>query len=355
VEQFEAEAISRRDERRLRLTRIHPQAYSFRQTAPDQMLALLDEGRQLARGLGEPAWELFFDYWMIETLAVYKGDYSTLIARGVRLVLEVRKPGLSDHPLRFDIFCTLVSIYLGVDPRGYASSIRETLAELGKQVPEEGSDRYHLRELLSWFAFELGHYDEARARCLDDLALLDADPDRQRALHHELNAYTRLCHVSFRRDDFQELEEFAEQSEERARRSAIYRFELALALLWSALVARRNRCEDRARRLSRQAINRVSRLGLLPNDEYFDALAAFHEAGGELDRAWETRTRELEGKLGKGQLGAEADCRLQRCRLLVLMGHPIEEEAAGLRQAASRLRDPTWHLTELERLLREGR
>src|SRR5947209_12615953 len=145
IHDYEEAARSAGDGERLRLSRLHTEAYSHRQTAPDRMMALLEEGRRLARRLDEPWWVLFFDHWMLETLIYYKDDYRDVIERGIRATLELRKPGFEKYPLRFGIWCNLVAAYLCVDPRGHAPAIREALAYLGTQARGEGGDRYLLQ------------------------------------------------------------------------------------------------------------------------------------------------------------------------------------------------------------------
>src|SRR4051794_34926010 len=105
VDEFESRARASGDRQRLRLAQIHPEAYHFRHTNPDQTLALFDEGRRLAVALAEPWWVLFYDHWYLETLIYYKDDYRHIIDRAVRAPLELRKPVHEQHPLRFFIHC----------------------------------------------------------------------------------------------------------------------------------------------------------------------------------------------------------------------------------------------------------
>jgi hypothetical protein len=351
VAEYEREAQARGDRERVRLARIHNDAYSFRQVEPDSMLALLEEGRQMARVLREPWWELFFDHWIVETFIYYKDDYRQVIDKAVRCTLELRKPGCEDHPLRFAIFCNLVAAYLCVDPRGYADSIHEALAYLRTEVPPRGGERFLLQARRHWFAFELGRYDEARVLALEELAMADVEPDRHLARHHEIDTWKALCNIAFRQRDFDSLRSQALIGEERARSTSEYRAELALFLLWQAFLARRDRQEERARRLFRQAVQRMSALGKMPDGSWYDAMASYHETGGEHEQAWAAREREVQECLGKGQLAYEAECRLKRCRLLRLMGRPLDGEVEAAREATTRLRDPRWYRAELEKIL----
>jgi hypothetical protein len=46
----------------------------------------------------------------------------------------------------------------------------------------------------------------------------------------------------------------------------------------------------------------------------------------------------------------EARCRLKRCRLLVQMGLPAEEDLRAARAAAAKLRHPEKYVEEIDRL-----
>ena len=58
---FESEARGSGDLERMRLVSLVYEADRHRETTPDRMLALLDEGRRLARQLQEPWWVLFYE------------------------------------------------------------------------------------------------------------------------------------------------------------------------------------------------------------------------------------------------------------------------------------------------------
>jgi hypothetical protein len=71
---FESEARAGGDEQRLRLVGLVYEADLHRETNPDRMLALLEEGRRLARRLREPWWTLLYDDRRAGALMKYKGD-----------------------------------------------------------------------------------------------------------------------------------------------------------------------------------------------------------------------------------------------------------------------------------------
>jgi hypothetical protein len=352
IRDFEWQARAEDDSKRVRLTQFHPDAFQHRHTDPDLMMALLDEGRRLARSLGEPWWVLFFDHWRVETLIYYKEDYTGLLDLAVQTALDLRKPALDQHPLRFSIWCNLVAAYLCIDPRGYVTAIQQALDHLQQEVPAEGEEKYLLIARRHWFAYELGRLQEANDLALEELAIADADPDHWIALHHRVDTYKTLCRIAHRRDDWPALLDYATAGEELARSQGTkYRYELAAFVLSQALWSRHEGREEEAKRLCRRATAQMARLGKTGDGSYYDALCAYHELGGELERALRARDRELEEIQGKGQLAYECECRLKRCQLLRKMGLPLEKETALVRQAMTRLRDRTWYQEELERIL----
>ncbi len=348
IHDFEEQAREAGDAQRVRLTTIHSQAYDHRQTDPDRMLSTLHEGRRLAMALREPWFVAFFDHWITETFIYYKDDYREVIDHAVRLTLEMRKPIFDQCPLRFGVYCNLVAAYLCVDPRGYARAIREALDYLATLVPPEGGDRYLLQARRHWFAYELGEFDEANRLALEELEMADGDPDRHTARHHEIDTLKALCWVAFRRHDWTALANHADLGEECAR-AMEYRYELSQFLLWQALIAAREGRRDEAKRLCRQGTHQMARLGQPPGESYYDALAAYHEVGGDLLAAWVVRERELTTSVGKGQLAYESQVRIKRVRLLRRMGRDINEEEAAAREAIAKVREPEWYLRDLER------
>jgi hypothetical protein len=332
----------------VRMAQVHEEAYGYRQIDPRRMYALLSEGKVLAQRLNEPWWLAFFEHWQIETLIYYLDDYRQVLDRAVALTLELRKPVFTPYPLRFGIYCNLVAAYLCIDPRGHASAIREALAYLGQIVPEVGGDRYLLLARRHWFAYELGEYDEAHRLALEELTLADRDSDRHTALHHEVDTYKALCWIAFAREEWSQLDYWADLGEEKARQLG-YRYELALFLLWRALVALLRHDRPAATRLHRLATATMQRVGQSPGESFYDGLARYAEEMGQLAQAWNIREEELNHLLNKGQLAYEAQVRIKRVRLLRLLDRPQDNELHAAEAALARLRAPEWYQRELRR------
>jgi hypothetical protein len=346
---FEAEARAAGDQQRLRLVELTWLPDQHRETNPDSMLALLAEGRLLARKLREPWWELYYEARRAGALMKYKGDVAAGLELSVRNALEARKPLYENYPYRFGIYDDLVVAYLYTDPVGYADEVREALQWLARHAPAAGSPRYLVAARRRWLHDELGELDAAEEMARQGLALAAGDEDCTTARWHAVFCFSHLCQLAWQRRDWAALAERTRAGEELAQ-GADLKLELAEFQLWQALLARRDRDEARARLLWRQACQRVDRLGMPPDHIWFDALCAYHGQGGEWSAELAARDRELALLLGKGRHAAECRCRVERCRLLRRMGRPLADELLAARIATSRLRRPAAVLSQLRRI-----
>jgi hypothetical protein len=352
-DRFEIEALQAGDPERIRLARLHHQAYDQREADPDRALALIAEGRRLAERLRQPWWALYYDHYRVHALLHFKQDYRAVLDLAVRNTLEVRKPEYAEFPRRLLIHDDLVSAYIGIDPVGNAGPIREALAYLDGEVPPDGEDRYMLLGACRQFALDLGDLDEAEVAAQRSLALADADLERGRARHFQVFTYAGLAEIAWRRGDLSALGEAAAAGEEVVRQVG-HKVELAGFLMWQALLARHAGEEGRAGRLYRQSAGRITRVRMPPDSAWFDAESAFHELGGELGRALLVRDRELDLIGGRGRLAYECRCHVKRCRLRARLGCLSAEHLDAARAAAGRLRQPAAPLAELERIEKGG-
>ncbi len=347
---FEAEARARGDEERMRLVNLVYEADQHRETDPDRMLALLNEGRHLARQLGEGWWTLFYDDRRAGALMKYKGDAQAGLELAVRNALEARKPVYERFPWRFRIHDHLIVGYLNTDPVGYAAEIREALTYLEQDIPVEGSPKYLVIARRRWLAGELGLHDEAEELAHRALAMAASDRDQATARSHAVFCFSHLCEIAYRRRDWRSLTEQSAVGEGLTRQVG-HLLELAEFLMWQALLARRDGDPVRSARLCQQAKRRVAQLGMPPDHIWFDALCAYHAEANDLAEELEARDAELELLRHRGRWAAESRCRIERCRLRARLGLPVAEEVAEARAIIGRLRKPEVVLRELEHVV----
>jgi tetratricopeptide (TPR) repeat protein len=337
------------DGERVRMTNCQREGYRLRDSEPRRALELFTEGRRLAEVLGEPWWALFYDIWRVIALKSYLGEYWQALDLAVATALEARKPQYDQHPWKLAAFVNLVGLYIHIDPAGHEDAVRETAAYLETQIPPGPSEhRDVLLGNMQLLAMHTGNLDEALALTDRTLALADEDPDRSRAERSIAADVCNLCWIYWRRGEWDEIPAHATRAEELAgkhkRRSV-----QAEAILWSAVVARRAGDEALARRRHRRAVAVMAQVVTNDSREYFDALALYHELGGDLDKALAVREHQVKTLAGRGRLSSECAAHVERCELLARLGtlRPADVEAA--RAAALQLRRPEPYLERLER------
>ena len=351
-DEYEWHARLAGDADRVRLGELHRISYRYRETDPDQAVAILREGRELAGRLEEPWWALYYDQQRVHALLHFKQDYRDVLDLAVRNTLEARKPAYADFPRRLMVHGDLVSAYLGIDPEGHADAIRQALDHLDGQTPATGDERYLLLGSQRQFALELGQLDEAYHYSLRSLELAAGDRDSGRARHFLVFAYSGLAEIAWRRRDVPALAEAAREGEDLARRVG-HQVEMAGFALWKALVRRLRGQEDGASEiLVALAGRQLNRMKMQPDTSYRDAECAYHEVGGSLELALGVRDRELAGLIDRGRFAAECACRIKRAWLLHRLGRGSGEDLDEARRAAGRLRKPGSPLGQIERIER---
>jgi hypothetical protein len=353
ITDFQNRAQAAHDAARLRLVTILGEAASHSEDNPDRAVELLREGSRLARMLHEPWWELLFDSGRVDILLYTKRDCGDEV-RGlaVRNALRARSPAFAGFPLHFQINRALVSVYLGRDPLGYAAAIREALGQLEREFPVSGEDLYALLSTQRVFAAETGRLDDAVGIAMKALGLMDADPSE--TAPYAIDAYASLCWVAFQTGDWQSLAGWARCGEQSAGelgqppRAAEF-------VMWQAVCARRGGDARTARRQHRRGVSLAHRLGQVKANYYWDALAAYHELGGDIAAALSSRRAEFGRLRGQGRLADECSNVLAQCRLLALLGRLTGREVRLAREAAGKMRAPAKYLAELEAIINESR
>ncbi|MFO0876481.1 MAG: hypothetical protein U0840_03830 [Gemmataceae bacterium] len=336
---------------RQELGRLHREAYTFRESDPDQALTLIRRGRALAEHLREPWWMLYYDQQRVHALLHFKQDYREVLDLAVRNALELRRPANAEFPRRLMIHGDLVQAYLGIDPLGYAESIAQALDYLEAETPPDSDEYYLLLGSRRQFALDRGAMDEAAMYGQRSLELAAADPERGRAEHFLVFAWSGLCEVAWHRREAEALAEAAATGKELAQRVG-HQVELAGFWVWQALVEQLQGGSSRGELLMQRARQRLEGLGMPADASIQDAKCAYYEMAGRFDEALAARDREWRQLEGRGRLAREAACLLSRARLLTRLGRLDDETVARTRQAIERLRQPEPGRAALARLLR---
>lgn len=337
------------DKPRQELAALPRRAWAVYETDTRQAEVLLREARALADQLGEPCWQLYTDTMLIDLYLGYRGDVSAGLSMAVRTAVEARKPAYKGCPMLGRVYWLLTSAYSQIDPVGYAAKIFEALDYAESKVA---------LDVDSWqlFMFQRAYVLIMQERL--DEAFQAAQSYMERVEHMPAgfqNACTAagcrlLCLIGFQCSDWLELARYAEQGALAAQRAPNTKRHSAEFALWQAVCARKMGDETAARRQYTVAVADMGKLDNLSSEYYYQALCAYLEAGGNYENALHVRGRELDGMIASGSVYRECQCRLERCRLLVLLGLPNAAERAAARAAAQKLIDPAAFLQKLERV-----
>lgn len=343
VHEFAAEAAANEDEQRMQLLQLQMMAGEFTDSQPEVSLAFQDQARSLAVALNEKWWVLFVDHWRLQVLLHYKKDYREVLDIAVQAALESRKPEYANLPQRICLHEDLINSYLGTDPIGYSRELENALDYMQAEVSEEAECRYCIGNCRTEHQLLQNDLEAAEHSSRITLQMADGDPNRSTAEHHAAEVCGYLCVISHRREDWQAMEEWAEQGEELAKGQE-RPLTVANMMMWRALADRMQGREEDAQKRRRLALKRLKRVNSTPSGDFFDALCAFHLQKDNFEKAAKARRHECKLLKDKGRFYAECRATLALAQLLAQLGEPFEEELAHLENVAKKLRDPEpWH------------
>ncbi len=332
--EFEQRAVWAEDVSRVRLARMHLSAYEISHDLPDQKLEIYRAARDLAIQLGEPWWEMFYEHWIIEVLLFGKNLPHEALDHAVRAVFRVSQPQFDALPERVGLQINLASAYTYIDPIGYESELRALFPHIEagcEQLPEYRAYHHQVWGYFLEFLGDAGALDAAY-RYLGRADEVDAD-------HYRWDAMKMLCTTLYRfnRETAREqLGEWAALGEQIARRESRNRG-VSEFLMWRAVAARWDGQEPEAQRLYRQSLMLQMRLAP-PRNVAFEAAIAFHEEGGELERALQICQADVRILQSHGLTFILAQRRLEKCRLLLALGRDFYKDAQRLRRVAAKLK-----------------
>jgi hypothetical protein len=339
----------------LRMMECYLRAYEARESDPDLAFASYTEGKQIAQQIGEPWWVLFYETHRIEALLHFKRDYRTVLDMVVQAVADLRKPHNAAYPGRHGIWDNLIAAYLGIDPIGYETELRQAMDYLDKEIPQEPeSSRYLLLARKRIFEVECDRPREAYDACMRELDLCASDKDQSQAIHFAVFTYCSLCALAALARDWDTLASWSGTAEELARIKG-HHCELGEALAWQAVAAHQQGDKEKAHRAYLNATAQMGRLKMPPKRGYYDALSTYHLHRGDLEAALAVRDGELKTVSGWGRLLYEARLQVQRAWLLAYMGQLQESALAATREAVGKLRKPEKYLKEVEEIAEKAR
>lgn len=343
IDNYYRDALFEANQQKMRLATLHYDAWRQFEHNPDAALAMLDEGLLLADSLSEPWWQIYYTYWRTEAYVFYIGDLNKGLDNAVRTAVEVRKPIYERFPALGRVYRVLLDSYVFRDPIGYEDKINETIHTMEHDIPLDLDTRCLLQARRAQMANILENYKDAEQKALVYLNMSEHSAFRM------MHAYEILCDLAYRREDYERALEYAFEMDEQSR-LARKKSGTVVSYEVRATISRIQNNEDDARKFYRQKLAHEASLGTKRGSFSYDLMCRFHELGGESDKAWQLRERQLEEIVGKGFYHGEAWVRITRCRLLGRMGKSLEDELKSTYAAIENLLKPETFLKKIKRI-----
>ncbi len=326
----------------------------FDETEPTERLKILREARDLALQLGEYWLSLYLEHRRLQVLLYETGDYRTGLDEVMRVTVEARKPIYDRHPQRVCVHKDLIFVHSEIDPQGNFDLIKNALEYMALHTEPDLQCHYCLQHTKTVFELNLNHLDEALAIAENYASISNIDGIK---VEYEI-ASLSICGINFKQKDWNSLMKWAveagrvaDEVRDYSEKWEGFRIE---QLAWLTLAHFHQGNENEAQKSHQSAVYKAGFLKRVLPDGYYEALCAYYEAKGELERAAVMRQRQHASIVDKGRTFKEYKCLYEICRLLTNAGKPIDEFLSQARLVAMKLKQPGQYLIELDKLNPNG-
>ncbi|GEM_PF-3549099 len=339
MQQFAQDALKNNDQQRLQLIAFAQHGDILRESQPEVAFQVFQSGRELAEQLTEPCWILFFAHRMAHVCIFELEDLDRAMSLVTRDYVLSTKDEYLHCPINQSIRLNLVETYLYYDPVGYASKIKDVIAYLRKTGSSDEYTTLQLDDFLAQLYLKLNQLDEAL-----DYSLRTLDDGY---------GYLTLTRIYWERGEYDKA---LDMSMLRMQASRFSRFMYSDSQAWcAAMILRTHGDPVMAKTLHEQAIRQIENINFVPNSTLFDALAEYHEANNDFEKALTVRDNQL---AKQNQVAGPEEViivRLRRARLLGRMGEreKLEAQLVDIRSHLNKFQQPEHYETML-RLIKEG-
>lgn len=339
MRKFAEEALKNNDQQRLQLVYYAQQGDMLRQANPEVALQVFQVGRTAAEQLPEPCWVLFFAQRMAHICIFELEDLERAMDLVTRDYVLSTQDSYTYCPINPALRLNLVETYLYYDPVGYADTIQEVIDYLRKTESDDIFTRLQLDDFIAQLSLKRNQLDKALDYSLRTL--------------EDGYGYLTLTRIYWERGDYQKALDISELRQEESLSSP---FMLADARAWTAAMLMRTKGDAlKAKSLYQRAQYHINKINFVPNSTLYDALAEYHEASGNLNKALQVRDEQL----AKQQLIAGPEeviiARLRRARLLGRINkiEEMRQQITDIKNHLSKLKQPD-HYHQLLDLIEKG-
>ncbi|MFO0863826.1 MAG: hypothetical protein U0744_04070 [Gemmataceae bacterium] len=322
-------------------------ALECREADPGRTMAMLQEGRHIARDLDEPWWDLFFEHWALQTLLFYSHDYTQVVDRAVKATIEATKPTFRDFPQRVCLHEDLIYSYVGIDPDGYAPKIEQALDYMRREVHPNLECNHCLIGCRTAFELNREKFDVAQESAEKELELAE----QKSSDHYAGEALRTLCQLGDApqglRDDARTRPGRRETHRARLEREGqTAEFLVYQTIAWTTMEETRH-----AQRCYGKAIPKIKGLAV-PNEELYETLITYQEVLGDREKALRFRDRQWQIHGNRGKLLTDVRILRERCRQLKELGRLTDADVEQAKTAIRKLRHPEPQLQRLSLIAR---
>ncbi len=338
------------DKERLELPRLYQESWACHETDPERSVALCTRGRDEARRLSDPWWELFFESWRLTGLTSHLMDFTRALPLAVELMVRINSPEGRAHSEWLNVLTNVLYTYTNVDPFGYRGEIERGFAYMDGEVPwRPASGRFVLNHRWICYLSETERCPEAYDLAMRSVALADQARDARLRNWHGSWALYELCRICDALGRLDELADHASHLAELSEGHGQLRRARADVWIWRAVTRRAAGDERDASASFHRGMALLD--GLERRDSICaDPIARYYEMGGDLRAALGVRDRELAEITRKGRLHRACQISIERCRLLSREGDLKTSDLDAARHSAGQLRMPDRYLERLDRL-----
>ena len=323
-------------------------AHAVQQSDPDRAAALFRQCIDGFRVAGDERAELEATHWLLQTLNCFAGRYGEALDVGVRAVVKVKGPQYADFTTRICLHEDLISAYIGVDPEGYETEIRDLLDYMRAEIAPNAQCAFCLRYRSFDLEWWLENFEAASEIAHDALSKAQSGFYGQ---WHRVGYLGELCDLACASGGLgaDQMEAWASEREELARgssRSSLY----SACALYRACGLRFAGDVVGAKKQLKRARSFFKTHGPTGFEEYFVAARYYAQIGDEWDAVAALCDAELEILRDKSAPARTARVHRWKCQALARVGKLDAETLQLARAIAGKLRAPHAELKRLESL-----
>jgi hypothetical protein len=341
-------ARSRGDKPRMTMVASFYEAMDVADENPDVALSLLDQSRTIAQQHQELWWIQLVNHWELQYRLYNKRDLTNTLELAVQSTVETRKPHFAEFPQRICLHEDLIRVYMQQDPLGHLDMIENALDYMESQLNPRVECFLCFQQLKTLHKIVTNDFDGANANAHAFLSYANHDA------FHLCHAYQDLCEIAFHQKDWQAIGRWAYLGESVAKTQHNNTDQLIEFGMWQAVFERFQGYEKEAQQRYRSAAKRATQYQGGLDRAYFDALCAYHELGGELEKALLSREAWLDSLTNTAHYYDECNCLIDIIRLQTALQMSISDMMTRFETCVRNLQRPASVREKLTQILNNG-